>query len=177
MLNESSYFFQTCNLLNAKEEIIVKYPSKAFFINEISVSVFRLLLIVPTVTLNGVSIITILKSPHLREKISYFLIMMQSVSDLTVGLVNLPVSSILGFATVITASVHRAEQVLLSRLTALLILKSIVTFICYDNGKIFWRFASYKTSNVNNEEKNFGVSFLCYITHVHDSDFIARPQQ
>ena len=53
--------------------------------------------------------------------------MMQSVSDLTVGLVNLPVSSILGFATVITASVHCAEQVLLSRLTALLILISIVT--------------------------------------------------
>lgn len=126
MVNDSSYFSK-CHLLNAKEEIIVKYPSKAFFITHISICVIRLLLVVPTVTLNGVSFITILKCPHLREKISYFLIMMQSVSDLTVGLVRLPASSILNLATITTASVHCVEQVLLSRLMALLLLISIVT--------------------------------------------------
>ena len=125
--NESSIYLQTCSLLNAKEEIIIKYPSKGFLINRISVCVFQLLLIIPTVTLNGLSFITIMKRPHLREKICYFLIMLQSVSDLTVGLVSLPALSILGFVTIATKSAHCVEQVLFSRLIPLLLLISIVT--------------------------------------------------
>ena len=49
-----------------------------------------MLLIFPTVILNGVSLVTISKCSQLREKISYFLIMMQSATDLGVGLVSLP---------------------------------------------------------------------------------------
>ena len=125
--NDSTNLFKTCSLLNAKREVIVQYPSQAHLINRISVCVFILLLMIPTVALNGVSVITIWKCPQLKQKISYFLLMMQSVTDLTVGLVSLPALGILGLSTVITGSVHCVGQVLMSRLISLLVLVSTLT--------------------------------------------------
>ena len=125
--NESTSFFQICSLLKAEKEVIVKYPSQAYLINRIIVCVFFLLLIIPTVTLNGVSVITIWKCPQLKQKISYFLLMMQSVTDLTVGLFSLPALSILGLSTVTTGSVHCVGRALMSRLISLLVLVSTLT--------------------------------------------------
>ena len=125
--NESTSFFQICSLLKAEKEVIVKYQSQAHLINRIIVCVFFLLLFIPTVTLNGVSVITIWKCPQLKQKISYFLLMMQSVTDLTVGLFSLPALDILGLSTVITGSVHCVGRVLMPRLISLLVLVSTLS--------------------------------------------------
>ena len=126
-VNESASFFQMCSFLKTENRVIVQYPSQAHLINRISVCVFFLLLAIPTVTLNGVSVITIWKCSQLKQKIPYFLLMMQSVTDLTVGLVGLPAFGILGLSTAITGSVHCVGRVLMTRLVALLILVSTLT--------------------------------------------------
>ena len=126
-VNESTSFFQLCSLLKAEKEVIVKYPSQAHLIYRISVCVFFLLLTIPAVTLNGVSVITILKCPQLKQKIAYFLLMMQSITDLTVGLISLPALGILGLLTATTGSVHCVGRVLMSRLIPLLVLVSTLT--------------------------------------------------
>ena len=126
-MNESASFFQICSLLNAKREVIVKYPSEVILLNRISVCIFLLVLMIPTVTLNGVSLITIWKYHQLKEKISYFVLMIQSIIDLTVGLVNLPTMSILSLSTIATGSANCVGYVLLSGLIPLLILVSTLT--------------------------------------------------
>ena len=59
----------------------------------ISACTFQMLLIIPTILLNGISVITIMKCPQLKEKIAYFLIMTQSIADLAVGFISLPLMS------------------------------------------------------------------------------------
>lgn len=62
-------------------------------------------LIITIVGLNGVSILTIHKSPALKQKVYYYLILLQSCADLTVDVVGLPlhvyfvVSELLGVAS------------------------------------------------------------------------------
>ena len=88
--NQISRFFQQCNLLNSKYEFFIEYPTQATLISQSSACAAITLLIIPTVMLNGLSVVVILKRPQLKEKISYFLIMLQSITDLVVGLVTLP---------------------------------------------------------------------------------------
>ena len=87
--NESSKIIQ-CFLLNAKFWAFAGYQPLSAYINNFAASIFTMLLIIPTIVLNGSSILTISKCSHLKEKISYNLIMLQSMADLTVGLVGIP---------------------------------------------------------------------------------------
>ena len=91
-------FFQQCVMLNSRYETLAKIPSKAHFGNLISAGIFSTILIIPTIFLNGTSVFTIKKCPQLKEKIAYFLIMAQSLTDLTVGCVGLPLMSYLCFS-------------------------------------------------------------------------------
>jgi hypothetical protein len=121
IINKSSNFLKICSLLNVKKGFIVKFPSQALFINHLTaIYVTCPLLIIATVILNGVSVVTIFKCALLKEKISYFLIMMQSVADLTVGLISLPSFIIYcSFTIATTRSIHCTEILLLERLAAL----------------------------------------------------------
>ena len=86
-------FFHHCFLLRTKHEVLAKIPSKAYFNNMISACSVVMLLIIPTILLNGISVITIRKCSQLKEKIAYFLIMIQSLADLAIGLVTIPLAS------------------------------------------------------------------------------------
>lgn len=88
--NQISRFFQQCNLLNSKYEFFIEYPTQASLFSQSGACAAITILIIPTVMLNGLSVVVILKCPQLQEKISYFLIMLQSIADLVVGLVTLP---------------------------------------------------------------------------------------
>ena len=86
---------RVCPFLYGKTEFPIKFPTQALFIDNVSICIVSVALIIPTVILNGLSIITIFKCPQLKEKNSYFLIMIQSVPDLAVGLWSLPTLSVL----------------------------------------------------------------------------------
>ena len=88
------------------------------------------MIIATVIVLNGVSVFTILKCSQLKEKISYFLIMIQSVADLTVGLISLPSFIIYcSFTIATTRSIHCTEILLLERLAALPTLTSVTTLL------------------------------------------------
>ena len=73
-----------------KQEQSVKSGTENYFVNQIAVSVINCVLVVTIVGLNGVSILTIVKTPVLKQKVCYFLILVQSCVDLTVGVIGLP---------------------------------------------------------------------------------------
>jgi hypothetical protein len=85
--------FQYCGLLKSRYQLFSKIPSKAIFTSMISACTVITILIIPTILLNGVSVVTIMKCPQLKEKIAYFLIMVQSLADLAVGFISLPFMS------------------------------------------------------------------------------------
>ena len=93
--NESLSSVRICSVVNEWIDIPVKFPSQAMYFSNVSVCIISVALIIPTVILNGLSIVTIFKCSQLKERNSYFLIMMQSVPDLAVGLWSLPTLSIL----------------------------------------------------------------------------------
>ena len=70
---------------------ITEFPSSGYIINQIMVCVVICLLVFPTVILNSLSILTISKCPQLEGKVCYYLILVQSVVDLTVGVITAPV--------------------------------------------------------------------------------------
>ncbi|CAB4021669.1 histamine H2 receptor-like [Paramuricea clavata] len=83
-------FVLDCVLFDVKYQILAKVPSQDVFNKLIAASTFVTILIIPTILLNGVAVVTIMKCPQLKEKNAYFLIMVQSLADLATGFVTLP---------------------------------------------------------------------------------------
>ena len=81
-----------------------QFSSRGFLINQIIVCVVTCLLIIPTILLNSFTILTISKSRHLKEKVCYYLILVQSAIDLIVGTITAPI-----FVAFITVSYIIAE--------------------------------------------------------------------
>ena len=65
-------------------------PSEKSLIVHLIVLVFNSILIIPTIVLNVVSIITVLKCSQLNSKPCYFVILVESVIDSAVGVVGIP---------------------------------------------------------------------------------------
>ena len=80
-----------CFLLNAEFMIYSDKPSQSVYTSQVIVSTFTIILIIPTLILNGISVLTILKSSNLKEKVAYTIIMLQSLADLAIGFVSMPV--------------------------------------------------------------------------------------
>ena len=89
VVNDSDVL-KNCSVGAAKSEVILQFKTDKYFINQIMVCVVNAVLIISTIGLNGISVLTIQKSHSLKEKVCYFLILIQSSIDLTVGLVGLP---------------------------------------------------------------------------------------
>ena len=85
--------FQHCNLFNSRYQVFNKIPPKAVFNSMLSACTVISILIIPTIFLNGVSVLTIMKCSQLKEKIAYFLLMVQSLADLAVGFISIPFMS------------------------------------------------------------------------------------
>ena len=83
--------FEICTLQYSKHQSVIRSPSDGFFSNQILVCVVNGVLIPLTILLNGVAVATISKCPQLKEKHCYFLVLVQSVTDLLVAVIGPPV--------------------------------------------------------------------------------------
>ena len=133
-LNVSSV--RICFLLNKAIELPVKFPSQALFMAHFSICIASVFLILPTIILNGLSIVTIFKCSQLKEKNSFFLIMIQSVSDLFVGLWSLPTLSIL-MCSKASESAECPSLILLNSSIGLPILTSLATLFAMTVDRYF----------------------------------------
>ena len=91
-MNESGgkiEFLTTCPDTE-KLVIINHFPDDKYERHQIAVIVVCSILTLTTISLNGISIITIRKSTQLRSKVCYFPILLQSIVDLGVGVVGIP---------------------------------------------------------------------------------------
>ena len=79
-----------CDILGTTHFIIMNLPSERAVMNHIFAIAFNGISIVPTILLNVIAAITILKSSQLKSKPYYFIILVQSVIDLVVGVLGIP---------------------------------------------------------------------------------------
>ena len=87
-------FFPTCTFVDISVASIAigGFPSKGYKLAQIALLVINIILLLSTISLNGISIITIRKSSQLRSKVCYFVILLQSIFDLCVGLLTIPLT-------------------------------------------------------------------------------------
>jgi hypothetical protein len=88
--NES--FTKDCIFLNEKFQVINEFPDdkEEYLVNHFILCIANSIMILPAIFLNCISAITIFKNSQLKEKVSYFLIAVQSVVDAAIGLLALP---------------------------------------------------------------------------------------
>ena len=87
---EQKVFEMSCRILGTTHSVITEFPSEKLLINHIFAIALNSLLIIPTILLNAVAIITILKYSQLNNKPCYFIILVQSIIDLAVGVLGIP---------------------------------------------------------------------------------------
>lgn len=91
MNNSTQDIFRvSCKLLQATHSFKTELSSEKSLVHHIFVFVCNSILIIPTILLNAVAIVTILKSSQLNSKPCYFIIVIQSVIDLTIGVLGIP---------------------------------------------------------------------------------------
>ena len=78
----------------------------------------NIILIIPTVLLNGASVIAILKCSQLNTKVYFFLVLVQSIFDLPVGLLGLPLFIVI-LATELFGSVNCVASVVANKFMVL----------------------------------------------------------
>ena len=118
--------FQKRCYIFGKTHTLINKPSYMLLVNDIAVLTVNIILIVPTILLNAVSITTITKSSQLRNKICYFIILVQSVTDLVVGFLGIP-SFVLFLITGIGEKTNCTVSILAYRSTVLSIGVSFFT--------------------------------------------------
>ena len=80
----------SCQILGTTHLLTTKLPSEKLVVNHIFAIAFNGILIIPTLFLNGVAVITILRSSQLNGKPCYFIILLQSIFDIAVGILAIP---------------------------------------------------------------------------------------
>ena len=83
-------FQVTCQILGSTHFVITKLPSEKIVMNHIFAIAFNGIMIIPTILLNGVAVVTIFKSSQLNSKPCYFIVLLQSMFDLAVGVFSIP---------------------------------------------------------------------------------------
>ncbi|CAB4028718.1 histamine H2 receptor-like [Paramuricea clavata] len=92
-MNNSTHedvFQISCDSFGTTHFVITKLMSDKLLITRIFAIVLNSILITPTILLNAIAIITILKSSQLKSKPCYFIILVQSAIDLVVGVLGIP---------------------------------------------------------------------------------------
>ena len=88
----NNVFLKDCiAVFGRPNKIIVSFPSNFYLISHILVIAFNSLLVIPTIVLNAVSVSAIMKCTRLKNKPCYFLVVIQSLVDLIVGAVGIPI--------------------------------------------------------------------------------------
>ena len=84
-----------CHTLNYELQMIQNFPSKAYFANQVVVCALSIFISLSTIFLNLATIVTFRSSKQLQKKVCHFLIYVQSLNDLGIGLIASPLYSIL----------------------------------------------------------------------------------
>ena len=87
---ESRRFLTTCKACESSYVVLRQFPSEEYKHNRIALLVVNCMLVFSTILLNGISVITIRKSYQLRNNICCFVILLQSIFDLVVGALGIP---------------------------------------------------------------------------------------
>lgn len=90
-LTKSAPLQKMCYIFSDVFTVIVGFPSHGYRMNHIVACVVNGFIAIATVFLNASTVITIWRSSRLKEKLSFFLIMVQSLIDLGVGMVAGPI--------------------------------------------------------------------------------------
>ena len=94
-MNNSTHddvFIEECKaIFDRRSTLYVRFPSDLYLMSNILVVAFNSFLVIPTIALNAVSISAIMKSTRLKSKPCYFLVVIQSLVDLTVGALGIPI--------------------------------------------------------------------------------------
>ena len=92
MMNDSEdhTVLTTCKVAGTSYAILLQFPNEKYEQYRIAVLVVNCMLLLSTISLNGISIITIRKSSQLKNKVCNFLILLQSAVDLVVGVLGIP---------------------------------------------------------------------------------------
>ena len=83
---DGNEYWGICYFYTDEIGMITGFPSDVYYINYIIGLIFNILLTILTIFLNSVTILAYLRSAQLKNKKSYFLIMLLSVNDLLLGL-------------------------------------------------------------------------------------------
>ena len=86
-------YVKTCYVLDDEAEVIVKYPTEESVLVHVIALIIIIVLIFTTISLNGVTFLTIWRSQILRQKPSNFAIMLQSFIDLANGILVMPLTA------------------------------------------------------------------------------------
>ena len=87
---ESCKLFITCRLTENTYVILSHFSNEKYERHQIAVLIVNCMLFFSTISLNGISIITIRKSSQLRSKVCYFVVLLQSLVDFVVGVLGIP---------------------------------------------------------------------------------------
>ena len=82
---DGSKYWRICHFHTDEIRVITGFPPNVYYINEIAL-IINILLTILTIFLNSVTILAFMRSAQLKNKKSYFLIMLLSVNDLLLGL-------------------------------------------------------------------------------------------
>ena len=121
---EKREFLTTCTAENFA--IVIDFPENKYERYQIAAVAVSCVFFLATITLNGISIVTLRKSSQLKSKVCYFVILLQSVVDLGVGVLGIP----LFIYYLISPFLHHANCLLVTlalRITLLTCGFSIIT--------------------------------------------------
>ena len=150
---EKDAIFVMCQVTESSSEFLSQFPKK-YERNQIATLVVNFVLLFSTISLNGISIITITKSSQLRNKVCYFVILLQSIVDLSVGVFSCPVLLFNGsFSPYLKLySCHFDRSSIIS---SFYIVSS--NYVCNDDREVRWCTASLSIPNPSYKETN------CYL--------------
>ena len=100
MNDTSSSPIKECSIVGYLYFVIVKFPSNTYVVNQVISSAAICTLTIPVIILNGITVLTIMKSEHLKTKICNFPVLLQSMADLSVGLFTLPLFTYINLSEV-----------------------------------------------------------------------------
>jgi hypothetical protein len=93
--NTTSNYIKECSIAGYTHLVILEFPSSKYVVNQVITSVAMCILMIPVILLNSITVLTIWKSQQMRAKVCHFPVFIQSMADLSVGLLTLPLFSYL----------------------------------------------------------------------------------
>ena len=127
MSSDDVIFVKTCIILDDKIDVVVRFPATSDKRVFATIAGICVILTFTAIYLNACTVVTIWKTPELKEKLSKFTIMMQSTVDLLHGVFVMPL-----FIYLVLGEVTETESCLVAyvykRLMSLIFLFSLTTF-------------------------------------------------